>query len=70
MTRIPVISTVIASVGYDPASFQLEIEFHSGKVYNYFNIPLATYEGLMEAESQGSYFCENIRRVGYFERVE
>ena len=70
MTRIPVISTVIASVGYDSTTLILEIVFHSGKVYHYFNIPLETYEGLMGAESQGSYFCDNIRRVGYFERVE
>jgi hypothetical protein len=70
MTRIPVTSSVLASVGYDPLRWILELEFHSGRVYEYYNISLGIYNGLLSAPSHGRYFCCHIRRDGYFERVE
>jgi hypothetical protein len=70
MTRFSVTSSVLSSVSYDPATLILELEFHSGRVYAYYNIPLETYEGLMRAESKGKYFCSHIRGVGYFDRME
>ena len=39
MKRAPVDSSSIATVGYDPASRTLEIEFRDGDVYQYFNVP-------------------------------
>ena len=47
MQRTPVSSTAIQSVGYDPAGLLLEIEFTTGKVYQYRGVPPATYAGLM-----------------------
>ena len=37
MIRQPVSSSNIRSIGYDSMSSTLEIEFHSGGVYQYFN---------------------------------
>jgi len=68
--RTFVISSFIASVGYNPLNCQLELEFQSGSVYTYFNIPPTTYTALMNAESKGHYFCVHIRGEGYWERVE
>ena len=70
MKRAPVQSSNIASVGYDPATSTLEIEFHSGGVYQYLGVSREVYEGLMKAASKGSYFHHNIKMTGYqFRRV-
>ncbi|MFO0986551.1 MAG: KTSC domain-containing protein [Alphaproteobacteria bacterium] len=61
MDRLPVNSSSLASVGYDPASATLEIEFKSGKIYQYFDVPEHEHQALMQASSQGSYFAKHIR---------
>lgn len=33
MVRTPVASSALASVGYDPSTQTLEVEFRSGRVY-------------------------------------
>jgi len=61
MERIPVTSSNIASIGFDEDSSTLEIEFHSGAVYQYFDVPFAVYDGLIEADSQGQYLAQHIK---------
>lgn len=61
MNRKNVSSTNIRSVGYDPESSTLEIEFHSGGIYQYLSVPKATYDEQMRASSYGSYFHRHIR---------
>ena len=39
MERQSVSSSNLASVGYDPNSETLEIEFKGGTIYRYFNVP-------------------------------
>lgn len=65
MERTPVASSNLASVGYDPNSQTLEIEFHSGSVYQYSGVPQSIYQGLMSAASKGSYFDSFIKKAGY-----
>ncbi len=64
MKRVPVQSSSLASVGYDPATCTLEVEFHSGGVYQYFRVPRQVYESLINAASKGSYFHHNIKLKG------
>jgi len=59
--RIPVASSNIASVGYDAEKKVLEIEFHDGGVYQYFDVPGAIYQELISSPSISSYFFHNIR---------
>ena len=59
--RTPVTSSNLASVGYDAVNKILEIEFHHGAIYQYFDVPKKVYEGLMSAPAQGSYFAHNIK---------
>lgn len=61
MNRIPVQSSNLASIGYDPSSMTLEVEFISGRVYEYYDVPQSEYEGLMAAGSHGTYFNQNIK---------
>jgi hypothetical protein len=65
MNRTTVSSSNLASVGYDAAQHILEIEFLTGSVYQYFNVPQSVYAGLMAAESHGSYFDANVKKAGY-----
>lgn len=68
MDRIPVDSSNISSIGFDEESSTLEVEFHSGAVYQYFDVPLNVYEGLMNASSKGQYFAQHIK--GYYRFVK
>ena len=61
MQRIPVTSSDLSSVGYDSGSQTLEIQFNSGGIYQYFNVPSNVYEGLMSAPSHGKYFHTYIK---------
>jgi KTSC domain len=61
MDRLAVTSESLASVGYDEARRLLEVEFSSGEVYRYYDVPPAVYEQLMRADSHGRYFIANVR---------
>ncbi len=65
MVRTAVTSTNLVSVGYDEREQVLEVEFHSGGVYQYYEVPPAVYAGLMAASSHGSFFVHNIKDAGY-----
>ena len=60
MQRMLVISSMVRSVGYDERHSLLEIEFASGKIYQYEAVPEEAYRGLMSAGSKGHYFAEQI----------
>jgi hypothetical protein len=61
MRRRSVSSSSVSSVGYDPKTRTLELEFHSGSVYEYSEVPPEVFQGLMEAPSKGRYFANEIR---------
>lgn len=61
MNRQYVNSSNLRSIGYDQASQTLEIEFHSGRVYQYYGVPLSVYTGLMNASSHGTFFHRFIK---------
>ncbi len=65
MQREPVDSTVIVSVGYDLDSGTLEVEFTSGKVYQFFNVPVSLAQALRAADSLGAFFNTHVRNGGY-----
>jgi len=67
MDRIAVRSSNIRSVGYDPATESLEVEFHSGSVYQYMKVPVTEYEGLIRASSKGRYLNQKVK--GRYEGV-
>ncbi len=64
LPRFPVESSNIASIGYDPVTSTLEIEFHSGAIYQYFAVPQEIYDGLINARSKGAFFHQFIKRAG------
>lgn len=65
MQRQFVASSDLRSVGYDPSTQTLEIEFNSGGIYVYYGVPLSEYQNLMAAGSKGRYFHSHIKRYPY-----
>ncbi|MDB6112855.1 MAG: hypothetical protein JWR69_4605 [Pedosphaera sp.] len=64
---ISVRSSNLRAVGYDGEL--LVIEFHGGRVYEYYGVPSATHSGLMRASSHGTYFHRYIRDRYAYRRV-
>jgi hypothetical protein len=69
MKRTPVDSSVLASAGYDQVAAVLELEFISGSVYRYAEVPERVYRELLAAESKGEYFREHIEDRYLYARV-
>jgi len=61
MRRQHVASSAISSVGYDERSSVLEVQFESGAVYDYFDVPPKVYQDLLKAPSKGSFVSRRIR---------
>ncbi len=70
MERTPAKSSVVASVGYDPESSVLEVEFVSGRVYRYFLVPISRYRALLDAKSMGFFINSVIKPNHGCEEVE
>ncbi|NCC04470.1 MAG: KTSC domain-containing protein [Proteobacteria bacterium] len=69
MNRIAVVSSSIAAVGYDHDSMTLEVEFLTGSVYQYFDVPEVEFDQLLSAESVGRYFCSAIRNFYRYSKM-
>jgi hypothetical protein len=59
MNRKPVVSSNIASIGYESGT--LEVEFTSGHIYQYSGVPSHIHHSLLCAFSKGGYFSEFIK---------
>lgn len=68
MLRTKVESSNIASVGYDGVN--LEVEFKSGAIYQYENVPIRVYDVMMKADSVGKYFNAHIKSKYNYRRVD
>lgn len=55
MDREPVTSSTVVSVGYEPTTETLEVEFKNGGVYQYYNVPEPVYQQFVAAESLGKF---------------
>jgi hypothetical protein len=61
MHRTHVSSSAISSIGYDDRSSVLEVEFSSGAVYDYLNVPKQVYSALLRSPSKGSFVSRRVR---------
>lgn len=72
MTEIEMIhvsSSNLRSVGYDNQTQTLRIEFHGGGTYDYYDVPLHVFSGLMNAGSKGHYHHAYIKDRYRYSRV-
>lgn len=68
MHRVSLESSNIATAAF--ARETLFLEFHSGQVYKYDNVPRALYDGLISADSAGQYFHHHIKGKFHYTRLE
>ena len=59
MTRETIASTALRSAGWEAGT--LEVEFTTGQVWQYQNVPESMFKEMMNASSSGQYFQANIR---------
>ena len=60
MERKRIGSSKIRSVGYDPKSQQLEVEFNDGKLLVYSGVSLEVHRSFMAAPSPVAFFEDKI----------
>ena len=58
--RQPVLSTALASVGYDAETGELQIEFRSGRVYRYVGVPNAMHAWLLRTRNKGVFVAHHL----------
>lgn len=62
MTRTPVQSSDIVSIGYDETARTMEVEFVRGnRVYVYRDVPPTVYRALLTAKSVGAAFAAHVK---------
>jgi len=67
--RQPVVSSDIASIGYDETAETLEIEFKATGVYRYFSVPATIATELRATPSPGKFFLQHIKGKYAWEKV-
>ncbi len=65
MQRVRPDSESLRSVGYDPETQQLEVEFASDGVCRYEAVPPQVVIDLLQAESQGAWFNQVFKPMGF-----
>jgi KTSC domain len=60
MERSPLTSSSVASAGYDDATLVLEIEFTSGRIYQFEDVPRGVFDWLLRTPNKGSYVARMI----------
>lgn len=69
--RVQLQSKAIASAGYDGQARVLEVEFTSGRIYRYTDVPSSVYEWLVRTPNKGAYLSRMVEgRYPYSEVIE
>ncbi len=69
MEKQRVSSSTVMSIGYDRQTETLEIEFGSGRVYQYYGVPDNLHNEIMQTPSKGQFFNTYIRDQYPYSRV-
>ena len=70
MHRTAITANGIAQVGYEDGSEILEIEFTSGNVFQFFNVPPRMFHQLMDTPFKEFYYQNNIHDRFPYKRIE
>ena len=62
-------SSNIARLRYDEACQALFVEFRSGGIYQYFDVPLGVFEQLRSAPSKGQFLAQSIKGAYRYART-
>lgn len=61
MEMIRVSSSAMSAVGYAPETRQMKIQFVQGRTYIFCHVPQHIFDGLLSADSKGTYYDHHIR---------
>jgi hypothetical protein len=61
MDMVPVTSSAMEAVGYDPQTRLMKIRFSGGRIYDFCGVPEHVYHGLLNAPSKGVYYNDHIK---------
>lgn len=67
--RSPVSSSSVRSIGYHEDARALEVEFHSGGVYRYREVPREVFEQFHAADSRGRFLHDRVRDQYEYQRI-
>ncbi len=56
----PVESSMLAAIGYDENLQALVVLYNSGKAYQYRQVPVEIFQGLLAARSKGRYMLDHV----------
>jgi hypothetical protein len=62
MQRQAVKSSNVKEIGYEDVAEILEVQFHSGAIWNYCPVPRATYEAMLDPTNSVGRILNEIKR--------
>ena len=65
----PVQSKTLATIGYDSDAQQLDVQFHSGHIVRYSNVPLSVWEAFQAVPSKGAFWNAEVKKQFTGEKV-
>ena len=69
MDRRQVASSNIRAIGYDITRQTLEVEFLSGRVYQYYGVPEYLPQQIMQASSKGQFLNQCVKNAFPYSRT-
>lgn len=66
---IPVRSSNLRAVDYNPLTLTLTIQFHSGRIYEYYGVPQNIFDALLAASSKGKFHHRHIKNSYRYRRI-
>lgn len=70
MEMHPVASSNVHSVGYDPRTETLRVQYHGGTTYEYEGVTQHKHDSLMGSESVGGFLNKHVKGVHPHKLVE
>lgn len=65
INRVRVKSSNIHSIGYSVELKIIQVQFLSGSVYEYYDVPFNVYDAFLKADSKGKFLNGNLHRFKY-----
>lgn len=69
MQMKPINSSNISAIGHNPYTNTMRVQFANGNTYAYHDVPRDVHEALVNADSVGSHFSQNIRNAYKYTKV-
>jgi len=62
-------SSNVTRLSYDETSSTLEVEFHNGSIYQYYEVSAKIWEDFKNASSKGQFIHQNLKGKYRYARV-